>query len=245
MFEELEKKKQKLDKKRPLSKEQLKQLKNYFDVEFTYNSNAIEGNTLSLRETKVILEDGITVGKGKSLREHLEVINHKEAIDYVENLIKENADISEKITKEIHYLVLKGIDDDNAGKYRTTNVLISGSDHTPPEHYLVSEKMEQLLSWYIDKKNELHTIELAAYFHHHLTYIHPFSDGNGRLARLLMNFILLQGGYPLTVIKAEDRESYMEALELASIKGDHSKLFEVITKAINDSFETYFYVIGE
>ncbi|ACB86122.1 Fic family protein [Natranaerobius thermophilus] len=242
MFKELEEKKQKLDEKRPLSKEQVKQLKQYFDVEFTYNSNAIEGNTLSLRETKVILEDGITVGKGKSMREHLEVINHKEAIDYIENLIKEKADISEKIIKEVHYLVLKGIDDDNAGKYRTTNVLISGSDHKPPEHYLVPEKMEKLVSWYKNKQNKLHTIELATYFHHHLTSIHPFVDGNGRLARLLMNFILVQDGYPLTVIKAEDRESYMEALELASTKMDYSKLLEMMEKAVNDSFETYFYI---
>ncbi|OWZ82738.1 Fic family protein [Natranaerobius trueperi] len=245
MFKELEEKKQRLDEKRPLSKEKITQLKQYFDVEFTYNSNAIEGNTLSLRETKVILEDGITVGKGKSLREHLEVINHKEAIDYIENLIKENADISEKIIKEVHYLVLKGIDNENAGKYRTSNVLISGSDHKPPEHYLVPEKMEKLVSWYKNKKNELHTVDLATYFHHHLTYIHPFIDVNGRLARLLMNLLLLQDGYPLTVIKAEDRESYMEALEFASTEEDYSKLLEVIKKAINDSFETYFYVIGE
>lgn len=135
MFQSIDDKKAVLDSKRPLSKEALDNLRRYFDVELTYNSNAIEGNTLTITETKVILEDGITIGKGKSLREHLEVINHKEAIDYVDDIVSRNIDISESVIKDIHHIILKSINNENAGKYRNTNVLISGSAHRPVEHF--------------------------------------------------------------------------------------------------------------
>ncbi|GAB6168448.1 hypothetical protein JCM1393_09080 [Clostridium carnis] len=131
MFKAIDEKKIILDGKRPLDKKALENLKKYFDVELTYNSNAIEGNTLTITETKVILEDGLTIGKGKSLKEHLEVINHKEAIDYIDDIISKNLDISERVIKDLHYIILKGIDNKNAGQYRNTNVLISGSSHRP------------------------------------------------------------------------------------------------------------------
>lgn len=125
MLNEIDKKKKILDSKRPLSIQALNNLKKYFDVELTYNSNAIEGNTLTITETKVILEDGLTIGKGKSLREHLEVINHKEAIDYIDDIVSKDMDISERVIKDFHYIILKSIDNKNAGEYRRANVLIS------------------------------------------------------------------------------------------------------------------------
>ena len=147
MIKEIDEKKKILDSKRPFDKTAIKNLKQYFDVELTYNSNAIEGNTLTITETKVILEDGLTIGKGKTLKEHLEVINHKEAIDYVEDIVNKNIDISESIIKNLHYIILKTINNQNAGKYRNVNVLISGSKHRPPEHFLVSQEMEDLIKF--------------------------------------------------------------------------------------------------
>lgn len=148
MFENIDNKKAILDSKRPLDKRALDNLKRYFDIELTYNSNAIEGNTLTITETKVILEDGITIGKGKSLREHLEVINHKEAIDYIDDIVSKNIDISERVIRDLHYIILKSIDNKNAGEYRNTNVLISGSAHRPVEHFLVKERMQELIECY-------------------------------------------------------------------------------------------------
>lgn len=218
-------------------------MKKYFDVDFTYNSNAIEGNTLTINETKVVLEDGITVGKGKTIREHLEAVNHKEAMDYLEEYISQQEDLTEKFIRDLHFLILNNIDKDNAGKYRQKNVTISGSQHKPPEHFKVAELMEDMISWYHGKKNELHPVELSVYLHHKFTYVHPFLDGNGRVGRLLMNFVLLRNGYPLAVIKAKDRERYMESLEKASVNKDYSTLFDVVKKALEDSFEIYFHVL--
>ncbi|WP_241428157.1 Fic family protein [Clostridium sp. DJ247] len=174
MFKDIDNKKKLLDSKRPLNKTAVENLKKYFDVELTYNSNAIEGNALTISETKVILEDGLTIGKGKSLKEHLEVINHKEAIDYVDDIVNKDIDISERVIKDLHYIILKSIDNKNAGEYRQNNVLISGSQHKPAEHFLVREKMLELIEWYNKNKNRLHPIELAAEFHFRYVYIHPF-----------------------------------------------------------------------
>ena len=176
MFQEIEKKKTLLDSKRPLRPEVLNNLKQYFDVELTYNSNAIEGNTLTITETKVILEEGLTIGGGKSLREHLEVINHQEAINYIEDIVNKNLDITERVVKDLHAIILKSIDNKNAGIYRKNNVLISGSKHRPVEYMLVEEKMDELLSWYNASKEQLQPIELAALFHFKYVYIHPFID---------------------------------------------------------------------
>ena len=202
MFAILDDKKQFLDSKRPLSREVLTNLKKYFDVEFTYNSNAIEGNTLTITETKVILEDGLTIGGGKSLREHLEVLNHKEAIDYVQDVVSKEFDLSERVIRDLHHIILKSIDNPNAGVYRKAN----GSMHRPPEYFLVEDKMRELLDWYHENKQTMHPVKLAALFHFKYVYIHPNFpskgrlfceqnarepiDGNGRSARLLMNLIL-------------------------------------------------------
>ncbi|MDA3733232.1 Fic family protein [Niameybacter massiliensis] len=243
MFQEIEKKKTLLDSKRPLRPEVLNNLKQYFDVELTYNSNAIEGNTLTITETKVILEEGLTIGGGKSLREHLEVINHQEAINYIEDIVNKNLDITERVVKDLHAIILKSIDNKNAGIYRKNNVLISGSKHRPVEYMLVEEKMDELLSWYNASKEQLQPIELAALFHFKYVYIHPFIDGNGRTARLLMNLILLRNGYPMAIIKNEDRSEYMKALEMASVNGQTEAFVSIITRAVDSSLDTYLYML--
>ncbi|WP_315121199.1 Fic family protein [uncultured Clostridium sp.] len=244
MFEGIDKKKALLDSKRPLDRKAAENLKKYFDVELTYNSNAIEGNTLTITETKVILEDGLTIGKGKSLKEHLEVINHKEAIDYIDDIVSSDIDISERVIKNLHYIILKSIDNKNAGEYRKSNVLISGSRHKPVEHFLVPEKMQELIDWYKENKSKMHPIQLAAMFHFKYVYIHPFIDGNGRSARLLMNLILMRNGYPITVIKTENRDEYMKSLEKASLQEDATDFIKIVAEAVERSLDTYLYIIG-
>lgn len=244
MFKKIDKKKVILDSKRPLNMNAIDNLKKYFDVELTYNSNAIEGNTLTITETKVILEEGLTIGRGKSLREHLEVINHKEAIDYIEDIVSKNINISEKVIRDLHYIILKSIDNKNAGVYRKTNVLISGSEHRPVEYLLVHERMNELIDWYNENKDKLHPIFFAAEFHFRYVYIHPFIDGNGRTARLLMNLILMSKGYPITVIKTENRDIYMKALEKASTRSDISEFISIVSEAVDRSLDTYLYIIS-
>lgn len=244
MFEKIDKKKKLLDSKIPFSKIVVDNLKKYYDVELTYNSNAIEGNTLTRIQTKLIIEDGITIGKGKSLKEHLEVINHKEAIDYIEDIVRKDIDISETVIKNLHYIILKSINNENAGIYRSVNVLISGSKHRPSEHFLVEDQMRELISWYNENKTKLHSLELAAVFHHKYTYIHPFIDGNGRSARLLTNLILMRKGYTICVVKMEDRDEYMNALEKASVNNDYTNFIEIIEKAVDSSLDMYLYIVG-
>lgn len=232
--------KEKLDLHRPLPPEAVKNLNDVFRVEWTYNSNAIEGNTLSLVETKIVLEEGLTIG-GKRLQEHLEVINHSEAIDFVEECVNNSQPLDERTLKNIHYLVLKNIDNSNAGKFREINVRISGSKHTPPHFLQIKNEIEDLFKWYNENKDHLHPVKLAALFHFKFVYIHPFSDGNGRTARLLMNLILLQNGYPPAVVKAENeyRLNYYLTLETASIEQNIEPFIRLITECVEDSLRTY------
>ncbi len=207
----------KLNKLRPLSTNTAKSLHEQMVLDWTYNSNAIEGNTLTLKETKVVLE-GITIG-GKLMREHFEAINHREAIDYVEAVVRNDEPFNQHFIKSIHQLVLKNIDSDNAGIYRMDNVVISGAEHTPPDHLLVPEQMSVLLSWYQNYSG--HPLERAARLHTDFVKIHPFIDGNGRTARLLMNFDLMKSGLLPVVIKAADRLSYYESLDKAHTKNEY------------------------
>lgn len=232
--------KNELDSYRPLPPEVVKNLREVYRVEWTYHSNAIEGNTLSLVETKLVLEEGLTIG-GKQLREHLEVINHAEAISFVEGQVINNKDLNEYILKNIHYLILKGIDDKNAGTYRKINVGISGSNHTPPHFLQVPEAMSGLFTWYKENKNILHPVELAALFHFKFVFIHPFADGNGRTARLLLNLILMQNGYPPIIIKADpqDRLEYYTTLEKASVENDLEPFIHLIIKCTEQSLKRY------
>ncbi|VDH04095.1 Fic family protein [Bergeyella zoohelcum] len=212
------------------------------DIEYTHESNKIEGNTLTLRETAIVIEKGLTIG-GKPLNDHLEAINHAQAIDYIKDLVKATNTITDRDILQIHALILQGIDRENAGRYRSVPVMISGSKHTPPPPYVVPEKMQEMMDFYNENMETMHPVELASEMHERLVYIHPFADGNGRTARLLMNLILLQNGYPIAILKGdtENRLKYYEALETASITGDKTPfknfIKEVLTQTINRILE--------
>lgn len=226
-FNEVDNLKKELDSKRPIPKETLKSLEESINLEWTYNSNGIEGNTLTLKETQVVLE-GITVG-GKSIKEHLEAINHEKAILYLNDLVKENNPITEWNIKSIHQLVLKNIDDENAGRYRRENVTIKGATYIPPDYLKVPELMEKLVLNY-KIWNNFHPIIQASLLHSELVKIHPFIDGNGRTSRLLMNLDLMNHGYNPIIIKKEDRLKYYEALDKAHTTRDYTDFVKLITK---------------
>lgn len=241
-FKKLDELKAKLDNFRPLSSEVVKNLHEDLVLRWTYHSNAIEGNTLTLQETKVAL-DGITVG-GKTLREHFEAINHKDAILFIEQLAQKNEFLSEYIIKQIHSLILKNIDDENRGTYRKINVLISGAEHKPPQSFEVPLKMQSFIKEYGLKRKTLHPIELAAFVHIEFVGIHPFIDGNGRTSRLLLNLELIKAGFPPVVINVEDRLEYYKALDCAHTTGDYEPFLALMEKVVTKSFEPYFYVLG-
>lgn len=226
-FDEVDTLKKELDSKRPIPKETLKSLRESINLEWTYNSNGIEGNTLTLRETQVVLE-GITVG-GKSIKEHLEVINHEKAILFLDDLVKDNEPISEWNIKNIHQLILKDIDNENAGRYRKENVTIKGAIHIPPDYLKVPELMGRLVLTY-NNWREYHPIIQAALLHGELVKIHPFIDGNGRTSRLLMNLVLMNKGYNPVIIKKESRLKYYEALDKAHTTGDYTDFVKLVNK---------------
>ncbi|MEA1900730.1 MAG: Fic family protein [Thermodesulfobacteriota bacterium] len=211
-----------IDSHRPFPDVVLSRLHYNLTIEWTYNSNAIEGNTLTLKETLLVLEDGLTIGK-KSLKEHLEAINHKEAIIFVEELASASHEITERNIKEIHSLILKEIDNDYAGRYRDIQVRISGSSRTPPDPLLVQELMERFAVTWLANQGK-HPVIQAAMAHYELVSIHPFVDGNGRTARLLMNLILMKHGYFPAVILKNDRKKYYDTLE----KGHQGKTDDFI-----------------
>lgn len=235
-FDEVDSLKRELDSKRPIPKETLKSLKESINLEWTYNSNGIEGNTLTLRETQVVLE-GITVG-GKSIKEHLEAINHEKAILFLDDLVKDNEPISEWNIKNIHQLILKDIDNENAGRYRKENVTIKGATHIPPDYLKVPELMEKLILNY-NIWSEYHPIIQAALLHGELVKIHPFVDGNGRTSRLLMNLVLMNNGYNPVIIKKESRLKYYEALDKAHTTGNYTDFVKLITKLEIEMLKKY------
>ena len=243
ILEQIQLKKAKLDSLRPLSNEQLQRLKSYFDIEFTYNSNAIEGNTLSFSETKLVVNEGLTIG-GKTLSEHLEAINHKEAIDFIEGLSKQQT-ITLKDIKDLHYLILKGIDKKNAGVFRDIEVGVrksNGKIHKFCEPLKVPQMMQQFVEEFNKDTND--AITQAAKLHLEFVTIHPFSDGNGRCARLLMNLKLLQNGYPLTIIKVKDRVEYIQAIEQFQQSGDETVFVDFIAKKVDESLTKYLELIN-
>ena len=235
-FDEVDNLKKKLDSKRPIPKETLKSLKESINLEWTYNSNGIEGNTLTLRETQVVLE-GITVG-GKSIKEHLEAINHEQAILFLDELVKEDNPITEWNIKNIHQLKLKEIDNENAGKYRKENVTIKGAAHIPPDYITVPELMEKLILNY-KTWNIYHPIVKATLLHGELVKIHPFIDGNGRTSRLIMNLDLMNSGYNPIIIKKEDRLKYYEALDKAHATYDYTDFVKLVTKLEIEMLKKY------
>ena len=235
-FDEVDSLKRELDSKRPIPKETLKSLKESINLEWTYNSNGIEGNTLTLRETQVVLE-GITVG-GKSIKEHLEAINHEKAILFLDDLVKDNEPISEWNIKNIHQLILKDIDNENAGRYRKENVTIKGATHIPPDYLKVPELMEKLILTY-NTWSEYHPIIQAALLHGELVKIHPFVDGNGRTSRLLMNLDLMNSGYNPVIIKKESRLKYYDALDKAHTTGNYTDFVKLVTKLEVEMLKKY------
>ena len=200
---------------RPLPEEALKKIQDALDIEYTYESNRIEGNTLTLQETALVVNEGVTIS-GKSMREHLEAINHTEAISSIKDIAKQDIEISERTIKEIHALILHGIDRENAGRYRTVPVMISGSTHMPPQPYLIEKQMEDFMLRFRQMEEEkVHPVLVAAYLHDELVRIHPFIDGNGRTSRLLMNLYLLRNGYVIITLKGSNdaKINYYKALE--------------------------------
>lgn len=234
--------KAKLDEHRPLAAEIVSNLHENLVLQWTYHSNAIEGNTLTLKETKVAME-GITIG-GKTLREHVEAINHRDAILFVEDLVTQQQPLDEHTIKSLHQLILKNIDADNAGRYRQVNVLISGANHKPPQAVQVPEQMQAFIQWYTTDAQNLHPVERAARVHGEFVKIHPFTDGNGRTSRLLMNLILMQSGFPATVIEVEQRLAYYEALDTAHCTGDYSSFIALVADSVKRSFEPYWWALG-
>lgn len=207
--------KEQLSSLRPLPEEALKKIQDALDIEYTYESNRIEGNTLTLQETALVVNEGVTIS-GKSMREHLEAINHTEAINYIKDIAKQDIEISERTIKEIHALILHGIDRENAGRYRTVPVMISGSTHMPPQPYLIEKLMEDFMLRFRQMEEEkVHPVLVAAYLHDELVRIHPFIDGNGRTSRLLMNLYLLRHGYVIITLKGSNdaKLNYYKALE--------------------------------
>ncbi len=217
MLKEVDVQKEQLSALRPLPEEALKKIQDALDIEYTYESNRIEGNTLTLQETALVVNEGVTIS-GKSMREHLEAINHAEAISYIKDIAKQDIEISERTIKEIHVLILHGIDRENAGRYRTVPVMISGSTHMPPQPYLIEKQMEDFILRFKQMEAEkVHPVLIAAYLHDELVRIHPFIDGNGRTSRLLMNLYLLRHGYVIITLKGSNdaKVNYYKALEMS------------------------------
>lgn len=234
----IEKKLEILKKRRPLTEGELERLNEEFLVEFTYNSNAIEGNTLTLRETDMVLR-GLTIDQ-KSFKEHMEVIGHKEAFDYVRQLVSENAPISEKIIKDIHYFVLADKKDDR-GVYRRVPVRIMGAAHEPVQPYLIVPKMEELLERY--KSSEEDIVTKMARFHIEFEGIHPFIDGNGRTGRLLVNLELMKAGFPPIDIKFTDRLKYYQAFDEYYVKDNISAMADMFARYINQRLDLYLAIL--
>ena len=216
------------------------------ELEYTFESNRIEGNTLTLRETDLVINEGLTIS-GKSMREHLEAINHQEAIAYIKHLMEKNTTINEREVLSIHNLILRGINPEDAGRYRRVQVMIKGSSFMPPQPFLVSKEMEDFFIWFETNKNALHPIVLAAELHERLVTIHPFIDGNGRTSRLVMNLILLQNGYVIANIKGDydTRMQYYNALETAQTKNNKEDFLLFIAQTEKESLARYLEIIGQ
>lgn len=230
----IDRKKIELDSRRPLTDGEIKRLMEEFTVEYTYNSNAIEGNTLTLRETDMVLR-GLTIAQ-KPLKDHMEAVGHKEAFEFIQGLIKDQVPLSESIIKQIHYLVLADKKDDR-GVYRRVPVRIMGAKHEPVQPYLIQPKMEQLLESYINSTE--HIIPRLARFHIEFEGIHPFIDGNGRTGRLFVNMELMKAGYPPIDIKFSDRVAYYKAFDEYYEKNNLNAMEKLFANYVNVRLDSY------
>lgn len=240
LLEVLSAKKARLDKLQPLPNAQIKNLDEWYRVELTYTSNAIEGNTLTRRETALVVDKGLTI-QGKSLVEHLEAVNHADAVDFIRGLAvkTKSKDITKDTILDIHRLILKRIDDANAGRFRSVPVRVTGSRTVFPNYLRVPEMVDEFITDLHKAASKQHPCFVAAFAHYQLVSIHPFVDGNGRTARLLMNLILEQSGYPPAIIRKEDRLKYIEALEQAQTGGSTDAFYTLVYQAIEHSLNIY------
>jgi Fic family protein len=235
ILKEVDKLQEEINAYRPLPPNTLKQLKEYYRVGLTYTSNALEGNSLTETETKVVLEDGITIG-GKPIKDYYEALGHSEAYDYIYRSAKAKG-ITEDDIKKLHKLFYHRIDETRAGKYRKEKVFISGSKYTLPSPEQVPEFIRKFISNVKDLERKKHPVEYAALVHKEIAFIHPFIDGNGRVARLSMNLILLQNGYCIAIIPPILRRDYIQALEKAHT--DDNDFREFIAGAVRETQKDY------
>lgn len=237
-FSKIDQLKEQLASLRPLNDTELKRLREEFMIENTYNSNAIEGNTLTLRETALILQEGVTIAQ-KPIKEHLEAIGHKDAFEYVVTLADTHNPLTERVIKDIHSLILMN-DANNKGVYRSVPVRILGANHTPPQPYLVPVQMEQLIADYETMKREKHIIEAIAEFHLRFEGIHPFIDGNGRTGRLVLNLELMKAGLLPVNVKFADRALYYSCFdEYYSDQRSADLMIELISKYESEELQRY------
>jgi len=259
LIQKINEKKKALDSLRPLPEEKNQLWQEKLRIEWTYNSNAIEGNSLTLKETSFFIREGLTV-EGKPLKDFLEAKNHIEAIGFVENVIKEKRDITEAFIKELNALLLKGITTIqrkdkfgqvfehkiNPGEYkRQPNYVLtlSGKIHKYCEPLKVADEMQGMLKWY-KNSGDMHSAELSAEFHYRFVAIHPFDDGNGRMARLLMNIILMKAGYPLAIISVKERRQYLELLEKAD-SGELDDFKDFVGEKVLETMEGMLEMFGK
>ena len=238
----LTQKKQEFDSKKPLPADVLKNLEDWLKVELTYSSNAIEGNALTRMETAEIIEKGISTAlKGKSLKDQLETINHARAVEYIKELARQKKGhqyLTEEDIKAIHKIILTSINDEWAGRYRESEVFIKGATIEFPLPQNVPYHMKEFIQW-LETQKDIHPVRVAADAHFKFVSIHPFVDGNGRTARLLMNLILLINGYPVAIIRNEERIGYLEAVNLGQTKNDLQMYYSLINEAEERSLDAY------
>jgi Fic family protein len=231
LFKEIDKLQAEINKHRPLDKKLIEQQKEYFRIGLTYTSNALEGNSLTETETKIVIEEGITIG-GKPLKDHFEAIGHSEAFDFIYRLAKGKT-ISEQDIKELHRLFYYRIDKENAGKYRKVKSYITGSKYPLPAPEQIPKLMRDFVKILAGLRKTKHPIEFAALAHKELVFIHPFVDGNGRVGRLLMNLILLQAGFTITIIPPAVRPEYLQTLEKAHTSDNN--FIELIARMVRET----------
>ena len=241
LLRQIDEKKGELSTRRPLTRGEVERLRDEFLVEYTYNSNAIEGNTLTLKETAMVLE-GVTIDQ-KPLKDHLEAIGHRDAFRYVENLVKDKTALSEYTIRSIHSLVLIDRPEDK-GVFRRIPVRIMGAFHEPPQPYMVEPMINDLLIKHGERKASMHLIEAIALFHLDFEGIHPFIDGNGRTGRLLMNLELMQNGYPAIDVKFTDRRRYYEAFDAYYRNQNANAMIQLIAEYVDGRLGTYLTVLN-
>ncbi len=226
--------------KKPLNATQLQRMQEFFTIEYTFESNRIEGNTLTLQETSLVVNEGLTIS-GKTMKEHLEAVNHAEAVDFVMGLATNREELTRRNLLDLHALILKSIDRENAGRYRSVPVRISGSEHKPPQPFLSDKLMEDYLIHYRQQRAVMHPVILAAEMHERLVSIHPFIDGNGRTARLVMNLVLLRNGYTIANLKgdANSRLAYYHALEKVQVDNDSQVFYHLVSDVVIESLNAH------